>query len=70
MTATEDPGPPPLETDAAGAAEPSDDLEDWLSDLRTDVAANPSDWIDADPAGQPAPGVSEPRTVGRHRSPD
>jgi hypothetical protein len=48
MTPIEDPAPS-LSTEAAGAAEPTDDLEHWLSDLRTDVAANPSDWIDADP---------------------
>ena len=78
MTAIEDPAPPPS-TEAAGAAEPRDDLEHWLSDLRTDVAANPADWIDVDPDGEPPageavdhaePAVPEPRTVGRHRSPD
>ena len=84
MTATEDPTPP-LSNQAADAAEPSDDLEHWLSDLRTEVAANPSDWIDADPNGhpssktvdpeplphgQPETSVSEPRSVGRHRSPE
>jgi hypothetical protein len=81
MTGIEDPAAPPS-TPAAGAAEPRDDLEFWLSDIRTDVAANPSDWIDgedpageaADPAplplGQPETGAAEPRAVGRHRSPD
>jgi hypothetical protein len=81
MTGMEDPAPPPS-TPAAGAAEPRDDLEYWLSDIRTDVAANPSDWIDGeDPTGEaadptplpldrPETGGSEPRTVGRHRSPD
>ena len=81
MTGIEDPAPPPG-TPEAGAAEPRDDLEHWLSDIRTDVAANPSDWIDGeDPAGgaadptalpldQPETGASEPRAVGRHRSAD
>jgi len=57
MTATEDPGPP-LSPDAAPTAERGDELEHWLSDLRTEVAANPSGWIDAhphgdDPSGEP-----------------
>ena len=81
MTGIEDPAPPPS-TPPAGAAEPRDDLEHWLSDIRTDVAANPSDWIDgedpagaavettAPPPGQPETGAPEPRAVGRHRSAD
>lgn len=85
MTATEDPVPP-LSTEATGTAAPSDDLEHWLSDLRTEVAANPSDWIDAHPNGEQPPGeavdpepfpqsrpetgVAEPGRVGRHRTPD
>jgi len=48
MTASED-SAPPLSTAAAGAAETRDDLEHWLSDLRTDVAADPSGWIGAEP---------------------
>jgi len=50
MTASEEPAPP-LSTTATGAAETRDDLEHWLSDLRTDVAANPSGWIGTDPDG-------------------
>jgi len=85
MTASEDPTPPPS-TAAAGAPEPRDDLEHWLSDLRTDVAENPSGWIDAEsdgedptsrqPGAEPAPpgqaktGGSRPTSVGRHRTPD
>ena len=53
MTASEDPAlPPSTAAAAAGAAEPRDDLEHWLSDLRTDVAENPSGWIAAEPAGE------------------
>ena len=33
-------------------AEPNDDLEQWVLNLRTDVAANPPVWIDADPNSQ------------------
>lgn len=77
MTASENPAPPPS-TAAAGPAEQRDDLEHWLSDLRTEVAENPSDWIDTEPGGAApparpsvaAPVVSRPASVGRHRSPD
>jgi hypothetical protein len=77
MTASENPAPPPS-TAAAGPAEQRDDLEHWLSDLRTEVAENPSDWIDTEPGGEApaahppvaAPVVSRPASVGRHRSPD
>ena len=75
-TASEDPPPPPPGTTAAGAAESRDDLEHWLSDIRTEVAENPSDWIDAEPGAEAVPrdqakaAVSRPPTVGRHRSPD
>jgi hypothetical protein len=51
MTAIEDPVPP-LSAETTGADAPSDDLEDWLLNLRTDAAANPPDWIDADPNGE------------------
>lgn len=54
MTATEDPGPP-LSPEAAATTARSDDLEHWLSDLRTEVAANPSGWIDAHPHGEDPP---------------
>jgi len=85
MTASEDPAPP-INTATAGAAEPPDDLEHWLSDLRTEVAENPSGWIGAEPHGEdpvsrppgaaPVPhgqaeaGVPRPTSVGRHRTPD
>lgn len=85
MTASEDPAPT-ISTAAAGSAEPRDDLEYWLSDLRTDVADDPSGWIGAENSGEDAggqppgakpvlrgpagAGVSRPNTVGRHRTPD
>jgi len=57
MTASEDPATP-LSTDAAGPAQPSDELEHWLRDLRTDVAADPPGWIETDPNPNPAPPAS------------
>jgi hypothetical protein len=51
MTAIEDPALP-LNAERADAAVPGDDLEYWLRDLRTDLAAEPSDWIDAEPNGE------------------
>jgi hypothetical protein len=68
MTGIEDPAPPPS-TQTADEAEPRDDLEHWLSDIRTDVAANPSDWIDGeDPTGEAAdplpPPLEKPETGG------
>jgi len=85
MTASEDPAPPPS-TATAGAAAPRDDLEHWLSDLRTDVTEDPSGWIGAEPydenptskrpGAEPVPhdpaetSAPRPTTVGRHRTPD
>jgi hypothetical protein len=83
MTANEDPAAQ-YDAEAAGAGRPGDELEDWLSDLRTEVAADPPGWIDEDPDGdRPAgPGVehgprpsdqdrpAEPSRVGRHRAPE
>ena len=83
MSAIEDPGPG---TEPGAPARPSDELEGWLSDLRTEVSADPSGWINKDPAGeQPngqaaersphAPGPrgpdpAKPSSGGRHRAPD
>jgi hypothetical protein len=85
MTAIEDPAAQ-LSSAAAGAEQSSDELEHWLSDLRTEAAAGASGWINndaagEDPAGQAversplAPdqsrtGVSEPSSGGRHRAAD
>jgi len=77
MTASEDPGPP-LSAETPGTAEPSDDLEHWLRDLRTEVAVDPPGWIDthpddarpALPQDEPETIAPEPKSVGRHRSPD
>jgi hypothetical protein len=83
MTANEDPAAR-YDAEAAGAGRPGDELEDWLSDLRTEVAADPPGWIDEDPDGEhPArPAVehgprpsdqdrpAEPSRVGRHRAPE
>ena len=44
MSANEDPAAP------SNAEAPADQLEDWLSDLRTEVAADPSGWIGEEPA--------------------
>jgi hypothetical protein len=84
MTAIEDPAQ--LSSEAAAADRPSDDLEHWLSDLRTDVAADPPGWITQDAAGespdrpaeehsplppsQPETGPAEPSSGGRHRAAD
>ena len=83
MSAIEDPGP---SSAPRGPALTSDDLEDWLSDLRTEVSADPSGWIKDHAAGeQPAdqafersprtPGqdgtdAAKPSSGGRHRAPD
>jgi hypothetical protein len=50
MTAIEDPAMP-LNLEAPEAAGRGDDLEHWLTDLRSDLAADPPGWIDADPNG-------------------
>jgi len=79
MTANEDPAAQ-YDAEAAGAGRPGDELEDWLSDLRTEVAADPPGWIDEDPDGavergprpseQAGPATAEPSRVGRHRAPE
>jgi hypothetical protein len=77
MTAIEDPGP---SSEAAGPNRPNDDLEDWLSDLRTEVAADPPGWIDKHPGTKPPAAdrverspQAEPNAGGgggRHRAAD
>jgi hypothetical protein len=83
MSAIEDPG---SSNEPVGPDRPSDDLENWLSDLRTDVSADPPGWIDGDPAGgqptdqpverrpsdpgQRATDASTPSSGGRHRAAD
>ena len=81
MSAIEDPAAEPS-PEAARADERSDALEHWLSDLRTEVAADPSRWRNEEAAGPadepdpPAPGRrgdggSAPSGGGgRHRAPD
>jgi|1186.fasta_scaffold614783_2 hypothetical protein len=71
MTANEDPAAR-SNAEAAGAEQPGDELEDWLTDLRTDVAADPPGWIDEEPGSDhpTGPGISEPSRGGRHRAPD
>jgi hypothetical protein len=85
MTAIDEPASQ-LSSAAAGADRPSDDLEHWLSDLRTEVTADPSGWINEDPGsehptdeaaersplphGRPGTGASEPGSAGRHRAPE
>jgi hypothetical protein len=83
MSAIEEPD---TNSEPGGPARPSDELEDWLSDLRTDVSADPSGWINKDAAGEPpadktdkrrpaAPDrrgadAATPSGGGRHRAPD
>jgi hypothetical protein len=85
MSAIEDPAAQ-LSNEATGAKQPSDDLEHWLSDLRTEVATDPSGWLDEGSASErPASQAvernlllhrqrptsdSEPSSGGRHRAPD
>ncbi len=52
MTTMQDPALP-LDPERHDAAAPGDELEHWLTDLRTDLAADPPGWINADPAGAP-----------------
>ena len=70
----------------SGPDRPTDELEHWLSDLRTEVSADPSGWINKDSAGnQPTdqavehspltPGqrgtdAPKPSSGGRHRAPE
>ncbi|GAA3927104.1 hypothetical protein [Actinoplanes auranticolor] len=55
--------------DSGSSSEPidrdrtNDDLEDWLSDLRTDVSAAPHEWLDEDSVGK------EPTDQAVERSP-
>ena len=77
MTASEDPESQ-YSSEAAGPAQPRDDLEHWLSDLRTEEAG----WADADSGGELPPGrdprptddrepdVPQPSAGGRHRAAD
>jgi hypothetical protein len=60
-----------LSREDAGAKQSSEDLEHWLWDLRTEVAMNPSGWLDEDSAGeQPAsPAVELKPLVYRQRPP-
>jgi hypothetical protein len=83
MSATED---PESSSAPAGPDRPSDDLEHWLSDLRTDVSADPSGWINRDSVGeqptdeaeehspltpdQRGTDASKPSRGGRHRASD
>ena len=59
MTANEDPAP-----QFPAAERPADELEDWLSDLRTEGAADSSGWIEEEPAAESSGGG------GRHRAPE
>ncbi|WP_199514702.1 hypothetical protein [Nucisporomicrobium flavum] len=75
MTALEEPG---SSGEAADPGPPGDELEGWLSDLRTDVAAAPSAWIGDEAAqdGAPGPGPRPSRSstpgphLGRSSTPD
>ncbi|GID93944.1 hypothetical protein ACFQFC_12200 [Amorphoplanes digitatis] len=83
MSAIED---PESSRAPAGPDRPSDDLEHWLSDLRTEVSADLSGWINKDPVGEQPndqavehspliPGqrdtdASKPSSGGRHRASD
>ena len=85
MSAVDDPAAEPS-SDAARADQSNDELEDWLSDLRTEVAADSSEWMKGDSAGlhpadravepssspldQRGNGVSQPSSGGRHRAAD
>jgi hypothetical protein len=53
MTAIEDPAAQPGE-ETAGPDRPSDDLEDWLSDLRTQGSAGHEGWMRGDHPEEPA----------------
>jgi len=57
MTDNEDPAAP----------RPADDLEDWLSDLRTEEDAGPPAWAEESPRAEEA---ERPSSVGRHRAPE
>ncbi|MET8151427.1 hypothetical protein ACIBSW_17175 [Actinoplanes sp. NPDC049668] len=71
MSAIED---PESTRTPAGPDRPSDDLENWLSDLRTEVSADPPGWINKDYVGeQPTErgtDAAKPSSGGRHRASD
>jgi hypothetical protein len=83
MSANEDPD---SSSEPVAPDGPNDDLEHWLSDLRTEVSADPSGWINKDPAGEqrndqpverrpppparPGADAGKPSGGGRHRAPD
>ena len=85
MSAIDDPAAEPS-SDAARADKSNDELEDWLSDLRTEVATDSPEWMNGhsasrypagradepspSPLGQRGTGVSEPSSGGRHRAAD
>jgi hypothetical protein len=59
MSAIEDPD---SNSEPAGPDRKSDDLENWLSDLRTEVSADPSGWINQDSAGHQPPARADERS--------
>ena len=79
MSVIEDPG---SNSEPVGPDRASDDLEHWLSDLRTEVSAAPHEWINKDSVDgqptEPAPlthaervaEASKPAGGGRHRAAD
>jgi hypothetical protein len=83
MSAIEDPD---SSSEPVGPPGPSDELENWLSDLRTEVSADPSGWINKESAGeqpsdqaiersphtpdQRGTNAAKPSSGGRHRAPD
>jgi hypothetical protein len=83
MNAIEVPDP---SSEPVGPDRTSDDLEGWLSDLRTEVSADPSGWISPDAVGEqptdqafePGPltpgergaDAAKPSGGGRHRAAD
>lgn len=62
MTASEDPVSQPS-SEAAGADQPRDDLEHWLSDLRTEPGAGSSGWADEDAGDDRPAGPAAERTA-------
>jgi hypothetical protein len=76
MGPNQDPAPP-FDAEAPVPAQPSEDLEHWLKDLRTEATADPFGWTgDAgdDPVDGETPGRTGPDEArgggGRHRAPD
>ncbi|MFI7543609.1 hypothetical protein [Actinoplanes sp. NPDC049599] len=83
MSAIEDPD---SSSEPGGPGRTSDDLEHWLSDLRTEVSAAPHGWINKDAVGgQPTDqaversplahgergtAAAKPGSGGRHRAAD